>query len=223
MKSAVFALAVLAAFAGLALLTTPAYCQDAGKATSFTDDMEKLTTAVKLADEQKKKIDAQKTARDAAVEKWNTAHQKQIDATEKKISEAKDEKAKAPLEKSLKALLAGRDNIHATAEKTMFAVLTKDQKGLWNGGILADAVTADIGTTDPALTEAQTKKIADRSKEKGAAIAFPIDPTSMAASMPTLILPIVKEVLLPAQWKEYAKSHKPEPKPKAGAGAAGGV
>lgn len=221
MKIAVFAFAVLAAFATLALPATPAYCQD--KAASFTDDMEKLTTAVKLTDEQKKKIEKLKTDRDAAVEKWNTANQKKIDAAQKKIDDAKDEKAKAPLEKSLKATMAGRDKISADADKAMFALLTKEQKGTWNGGILNDAATADLSGIEPALTEAQTKKIAEICKAKGEAMASPIDAASMTAGLAAFMAPIVKTVLMPPQQKEYAKSHKPEPKPKAGAAGGAGL
>jgi archaellin len=221
MKIAVFAFAVLAAFAALVLLTTPAYCQDAGKAASFTDDMEKLTTAVKLTDDQKKKIETLKIARDAAVEKWNTANQKKVDAAQKKIDDAKDDKAKAPLERSLKATMAGRDKIYADADKSMFAVLTKEQKGTWNGGILNDAATADLANIDPALTDAQTKKIAEICKTKGETMASPIDSASMTAGLAAFMAPIVKQVLLPAQQKDYAKNHKPEPKPKAGAPGSG--
>jgi Spy/CpxP family protein refolding chaperone len=216
MRSAVFALAVAAAFVGLALLTAPAYCQDAAKTASFTDDMEKLTTAVKLTDEQKKKIDQIKAARDTAVEKWNAANQKKIEAAEKRVADAKDDKARAPAERSLKLLLAGRDKIYADAEKPMFAVLTKEQKGTWNGGILTEAATGDLAGIE--LTEAQTKKLADICKAKGEAMAVPVDSASLAAGLATFMGPIVRQVLTPAQQKEYVKSHKPEPKPKAGAG-----
>jgi Spy/CpxP family protein refolding chaperone len=221
MKIAVFAFALLAAFAALVLSTTPAYCQD--KAASFTDDMEKLTTAVKLTDEQKKKIETMKTARDAAVEKWSTTNQKKTEAAEKAVSEAKDDKKRAAAEKSLKATMAGRDKIYADADKAMFALLTKEQKGTWNGGILNDAATADLSGIEPALTDAQTKKIAEICKTKGEAMASPIDAASMTAGLAAFMAPIVKQVLLPAQQKEYAKSHKPEPKPKAGAAGGAGL
>lgn len=234
MRIAASALAVLAGIAGLALLTAPAYCADdapaaapaaapIGKETgSFTDDLEKLSAAVKLTEEQRKKIDQIKQARDTAVEKWNTANQKKIEAAEKKVADAKDEKATAGAERQLKALMAGREKIIADAEKPMFAVLTKEQKGTWNGGILNDAATTDLSSIDPPLTEAQTKKLAEICKAKGEAIAVPVDQASLTTGLATFMGPIVRQVLTPAQQKEYAKSHKPEPKPKAGAGAGTG-
>ena len=104
------------------------------------------------------------------------------------------------------------------AQVDIMAVLTKEQRGVWNGGILNEAMTGEFTGID--LSDEQTKKIAEMCKARGEAMTGPADPVSQAPVYTSLKGTILRTVLKPAQQKEYSKTHKPEPPPKAGGGAA---
>ncbi|HUS91929.1 MAG TPA: Spy/CpxP family protein refolding chaperone [Phycisphaerae bacterium] len=216
---------MLAVAAGLALASMPAFAQKAArkpstppkaasKDPSFTDDMEKLTSAVGLTEDQQKKLGELRTARDAAIVKWDEANQKRIDTVQEQIKKGggKNARARAQLEQQLKGLQTARRTFLASHERQMFAVLTREQRGKWNAPILAEPVLKEFAKIK--LDEEQTQKVRQLCEVRGQGVAAPVDPAQHEGTIKALRQQVFSSVLTPAQRNELAGPPKAAPKAK---------
>ena len=176
----------------------------------FCDDMEKFTTAVGLSEEQQKKLQEIKAARSAALAKWDEAHQKRMVAIKErlgKLTGKKDARPRWQLERELKVLQTGRDRLLGTHEKNLFAVLTRPQRGKWNGPILAESVLKQFAAL--ALDEKQVQKVHALCRTRGEGISAPVDPKRHEATFKAVTQQAYATVLTPAQRKQFDKLAKP--------------
>jgi hypothetical protein len=223
---------ILAGFAAVALAATAAYTKAKpvkpdtptpksttakpakraapGQPASFADDMEKLKTTVGLDEEQQKKLADLKAARDAALANWDQLNDKRIAAIEARIAAmkgGKDAKAKAQLERQLKTLRAGRERVAATHERTLFGVLTREQRGKYNGPILAEAMLKEYARVT--LDDAQTQKLRELCQARGEGVTAPVDPVLHLSTYKALKQQVYASILTPDQRKQYSGANKP--------------
>jgi hypothetical protein len=181
---------------------------------SFAEDMAKLDSVVTLTDDQKKELGALKTERDAALKNWDDANQKRMEQMQEKIAKLtgpKDAKARTQLEKSLAALREGRERLAVTYERKMFALLTKEQRGKWNGPALTDLMTAEFRGLK--LTDVQTKNVQELCQTRGELMTMPAGSKDQAPIVEAVKKQIHAGVLTAAQRKEYDKTHKTDKPP----------
>jgi hypothetical protein len=198
--------------AALSMPSRPATAKQAAPAkdASFAGDVEKLTRTVALTEEQQKSITALKATRDAALAKWDETHQKRIAAIQEQLGKLKgkrDARARSALERQRKVLESGRATVLQTHERGMFAVLTREQRGRWNGPILAEAVLKEYARIK--LDDAQKSKVRDLCRTRGEGVAAPVDPKRHEATFKAVKQQTLATVLTAAQRKEYAGSRKP--------------
>lgn len=182
------------------------------KTPGFADDLKQLTTVVALTEEQQKKLEALKLERDAAAAKWDEANQKRIDAIEAKLPQLKDRRqarTRSQLERQLKTMKAGRARLLDIHERKMFAVLEREQRGKWNGPVLAEPVLKEF--TALKLDDSQTGKIRDLAQKRGEMLPAPVNPKRDEAIVKAVTKQAYASVLTPAQRKQFDKLKKPTP------------
>ena len=209
--------AVLAQAAVLALLAMPVLSRpraqkpDAPRqAPSFADDMAKLTSTVGLTEAQAEKLQALKADRDAALTKWDELNQKRISAIEQKLAKlrgGKSAKARGQLERQRKGLQAGRATVAASHERKMFGVLAREQRGKWNGPVLAEAVLKEFSKDK--LDAKQTEKVRQICTVRGEGISAPVDPVKHETTFKAVKRQVYSTVLTAAQRQQYGKQNRP--------------
>ena len=175
----------------------------------FAKDMEKLTSKVGLTEEQQRKIQDLKATRDTALGRWDAANQKKMAAIEERLagsSGGKSAKSRKRLERQLKDLKGGRETLAGMYERRMFAVLTQEQRGAWNGRALAEGVLKDLSRLN--LDDKQTKQVRQLCMARGQRVPMPVDAARHESIFKAVEKQVYSTILTPDQRKDYAKYNR---------------
>jgi Spy/CpxP family protein refolding chaperone len=183
---------------------------------TFGDDLDALKGQLSLSDEQMDKLGKIKAERDKTLARWDQVNQPKIERAETRLSQlaGKDKRdrrvgnARKQLEAGLKSLRAGRTRIEAGYERRMFAVLTPEQRGTWNGPLLTEEMTKEFSLVF--LEGAQEEKIATLCNAQAKRLAVPVHPEQQANLLRSLKAQVYRSVLNSKQKAEYAKMKRAE-------------
>ena len=202
----------------------------ADRAGVFGDDLAKLAEAVNLTEEQQKKMEALKAARESALAKWDQANQKKVTGIQQAIGKLKgkgSERKRAGLERQLKGLQDGRARLAATHERALYGALTREQRGKWNGPILAAPILKEFERLG--LDDTQKQKINELCRVRGEGVSASADPKLHEVTFKAVKQQPVTAVLTADQRKQLqgtnrkaapsAAKARPASIPKSGRGA----
>jgi len=174
---------------------------------SFTDDMSALAKQVGLDEKQVAKLTALRKRRDEALAKQDQADRKRIESMQARIDRAKRDSDRQrltrELDRSTERIQRTLAALAAQHERTMFFILTPDQKAKWNAPILQSEVEklfASLGLTDTqkeqiqALCEAQAKRL-----------SVPASSQTAGYTIKSLASQVSLRVLTREQRAQYAK------------------
>jgi len=187
----------------------------AAAAGAFGDDLEQLSSAVTLTDEQKTKLQKIKEARDKALEKHDKTAEKTrelIESRRKKL-EGKDKNspeikmATERLAKQEAALETERNAVAEGFEKRMFAILTPEQRAKWNTPILKDEVMKEFSLVF--LEDTQGEKIQGMCETFAKRLTAPVDPVRNPKAIDPLKAQVFRTVLTKKQQADYKKAKTP--------------
>jgi Spy/CpxP family protein refolding chaperone len=169
----------------------------------FGSDLTRISQQLGLTEEQKKKMESLGAERDAALAGWDRANQKRIAAIQAaigKVTGKSSARKRAVLERQLGTLQSGRVRLAATHERRLFGVLTREQRGKWNGPILAGSVLKDLERLG--LDETQKQKVHALCRARGEGISAPVDPKRHDLTFKAVKQQTITTVLTPAQRKQ---------------------
>jgi len=189
----------------------------AAKVKSFTDNQAKMK-ALALSEEQQAQLKEAIEARDAALEKWGQINERSLAAARERVAKAKGKSvtgARKRLDALTKNVNLGRDRIAAQHERKMFAILTAEQRGQWNGPVLAADVNKEFSSVK--LDAEQKQKILALCQERGQRITEPASAGKNTGIVKAITSQVYSRVLTPEQRKTYnerkrATVKKPTPK-----------
>jgi Spy/CpxP family protein refolding chaperone len=206
----------------LGLVTSSAYPRTkASKASTqpvvggaFAEDTKRLTAVVGLTDAQLQQIRDLKQQRDGAVAKWDATNQSRIAAIRDKMAKLTGKnsaRSRAQLQRQLKIFENSRAQLIAGHDRKIFNVLTREQRGKWNGPILAEAVLKDFRALK--LQPEQTAKVHELCCKRGEGVSVPVDPAHQEVTVKAVSRQVYTAVLTPDQRKQYSASRRPTPSP----------
>jgi len=178
---------------------------------SFTDDLDAVAKQVDQTGKEKEALALLRKKRDLILAKWDATGTKTLEASRKKIAaleSGRDEDLKTciSLVKNMQGLLARREKMVMGQERRMFSSLTAEQRGLWNGPILAEAVVEDLALTD--LSESQQAKIQKLCAQRMRTSALPLVTPLPTAVLASSVKQISASVLTSDQRKEYTRQKR---------------
>lgn len=178
---------------------------------SFTDDLDAVAKQVDQTGKEKETLALLRKKRDLILAKWDAEGTKSLEAARKKIADLnsrreEDLKTCISLVKNMQGLLARREDMVMGQERRMFSSLTADQRGLWNGPILAEAVVEDLALTD--LSESQQAKIQKLCSQRMRTSALPLVTPLSTAVLASSVKQISASVLTVDQRKEHLRQKR---------------
>ena len=177
----------------------------------FAADMAKLTAVVGLTEAQQKQIEQRKAERDESVTKWDAANQKKMAAIRDRMAKLSSKsRSRAALDRQLKLLEGGRSRLLATHARNIHGVLNRQQRGKWNGPLLAEAVLKEFRAQK--LEPSQVKKIHELCQKRGEGVIAPVDDKRHEVTFKGVKQQAYAMVLTPAQRREYTAAKKPAPR-----------
>ena len=196
----------------------PAPTRESATTASFTDDMSALVKQVGLDEKQVAKLTALRKRRDEALARQEQTDEKRIESARARIKQAKRDSDRQrrtqDLDKSIQRMQKTLAALAARHERTMFGVLTADQKAKWNAPILqaeVEKLFASVG-----LTDAQRAQIRTLSEAEAKRLRVPVSPQTTGYTIKSLANQVNLRVLTREQKQQYAKNRpdRPEPRPR---------
>lgn len=188
--------------------------KDAGKdakkvntGVAFIEAVSSADNPLGLSDAQKKSVETIVKTRDKEIESWDKTNKTKIEKAEErkgKLDPKKQQQECKAIELAIKQLEMQKEQISVNAERKAFAVLTAEQRGKWNGGILHEAVANKFRLL--MLTDDQDKKLKELCETAGKSMAGPV-PTDVK-QREAIVEAIEKRavgLLTAPQKKEYAE------------------
>lgn len=185
------------------------------KEASFADDLDALSTAVTLSEEQKKKLQFMKDACAKELAKYDKDNESRVTSAQGKLDKVASEKgdradqARKEIKAYLDSIKMGRDAIIAASDKKMFAALTPEQRGKWNTPILKNEMIKEFSLVF--LEPKQEERIGSFCAQQAKSLAQPLDVEKAAKSLDGLKGQVYKTILTPKQQAEYRKIKTPAP------------
>jgi hypothetical protein len=178
---------------------------------SFTDDLDAVAKQVDQTGKEKGALALLRKKRDLILAKWDAGGEKSLKAAREKIADLnsrreEDLKTCISLVKSMQSVLARREKLAIGQERRMFSSLTAEQRGLWNGPILAEAVVEALALTD--LSESQQAKIQALCAQRMRTSALPLVTPLSTAVLASSVRKISASVLTVDQRKEYLRQKR---------------
>jgi len=174
---------------------------------SFADDMDKLKEQLALSPAQVTKLAAMREKRNELLAKQEQANRKRIESARTRVAKIKKAADKQRMTRELDAYIKRLDRTRQTMaaqhERTMFAVLTPDQKTNWNAPILQVEVEKALAELN--LTGEQKSQIQKLCETQAKRTTVPASATASAATITLLTNQANLRVLTPEQKREYAK------------------
>ena len=196
-------------------LIAPAPMRPSTTIASFSDDIPALSTQLGLDEKQAAKLTDLRKRRDEALARGEQADQKRIESARKRISQAKRDSDRQrmtqDLDKSTQRIQRTREALAAQHERTMFFVLTADQKAKWNAPILQGEVEklfASVG-----LTDAQKEQIRTLCAAQAKRLTAPASPKTASYTIKSLASQVSTRVLTREQRLQNAKDRAGRSKP----------
>jgi len=211
--------ALAALLVAIGFVASPAYSRPkVSKASTqpvlgepFAADMAKLTAVVELTEAQQKQIEQRKVERDESVAKWDAANQKKMTAIREKMAKLSSKsRSRAALDRQLKLLEGGRSRLLALHARNIFGVLNRQQRGKWNGPLLAEAVLKEFRAQK--LQPDQVKKVHEICQKRGEGVIAPVDAKRHEVTFKGVKQQAYATVLTPTQRREYTAAKKPTPR-----------
>jgi Spy/CpxP family protein refolding chaperone len=202
-----------------------------------------LAAEVKLADDQKAKLNDKVASAQAALAKWDKDNAARRDAATAELEKTREGADVAAIDAAMfkvQAIRAEREKAEADQQNDVLAVLTPEQKNTWEGYRLYAGLLSIFGKFDLDLN--QMDKVRGMGNAAAKELAGATDEAARADGRKKLMNAVIAEVLTERQRDQItgkgkpektAKSDKPrkaggdKPKPKkgdkkAGAGGLGG-
>jgi len=181
---------------------------------SFVEAVTSSDNPLGLSDAQKKKMEEIKKQRDLLLARWDKGTKPEIDKLEAyrlKLDPQRQGQVIKQIEARVKALEQQRGQIEQLAERQMYAVLTPEQRGKWNGSILHDAVAGKLRLT--MLSGEQDKKLQALCELGGRRLVAPASPDAKANTQIVDLIEkeAVAKILTPAQRKEWIEWNTKNP------------
>jgi hypothetical protein len=204
-------LSILAGLVIAGLAFSPLHAAD-GKAKNpgFAANLDELTTAVGLTDDQKTKIQAMKETCTKDLDKYDKSNEAKLAIAQTKLdkaTQAKDDKTAKEAKAYIDGVKAGREVLQAANDKKLFALLTPAQRVKWNAPILKTEVDKEFSMTF--LDSKQEDKIAAVCATQAKSLTQPLDPDKLGKSLDALKAQVLTTILTPKQQADYKKSKAP--------------
>jgi Spy/CpxP family protein refolding chaperone len=221
----VAAVLVVALMAGMALAGGAPRPPQKGTVEAVQAEADQIAAECKLTDDQQATFKEKVKAKIAALEAWLKVNGEKLKAAQDAAKAARsgtDDAAKKMAGANLKALDVDRDTALAQADAAIVAVLTPEQKAVWDGEKLYQSTINRYKKANP--TEDQIAKIKSVCKAAAAELAALTDDDKKAkqarAAVPGKVKFAIEEVILtPDQKASAATAPKPAAKAEAAAPA----
>jgi len=203
-------LSILAGLAITGFAFSSLHAADGKKTAGFADNLDELTTAVGLSDEQKTKIQAMKETCAKDMEKFDKSNEASLAKAQAKLdkaTQAKDDKTAKEAKAYQDSVKAGRDALQAANDKKLFALLTPAQRVKWNAPILKTEVDKEFSMTF--LDSKQEDRILALCSAQAKSLTQPLDPEKLGKSLDSLKAQVLSTILTPKQQADYRKSKAP--------------
>lgn len=184
-----------------------------GAGATFGEDLDALTTQLALTEDQKKKIEALKTSRDKALERWDKVNQPKLEAAQSRLERLPAGERRDPrvadmrrrLQAGIRSLQASRAKLAGGYERRMFAVLKPEQKAKWNAPILKEEMTKRFSLLF--LEAKQTERLETLCSAQGRRLAVPLNVESEAHAklIQSVEVQVFRSILNSKQKIEYRK------------------
>jgi Spy/CpxP family protein refolding chaperone len=197
----------------------------APKAAAFGEDLSAVARKVDLTDEQQDRIRRLKQSRDQALAKHDSTWEPKLQKANARLSQLtggggrQAQGARRQLEGFVEGAAAAREQIEASYEKKMFAVLTPEQRAKWNLPVLLDALTSEFSLLF--LTSRQEERLRGFCEAQAKRLPVPLDPQKHAKLIESLKAQVYRTILTDKQRSEYAKIAAARRKDGAGEGKKG--
>lgn len=191
--------------AGLPDSPDSAPAEEAQLKHEFTAPYDEMARKCKLDAKQQDELKKIVDARDKAIAQLETRNAAQRDAAQKKLDAPKlSDAQRAALTKSMETLnerqAASVANIEQQHEQRAMAILTPEQKGIWNGDKLAPHAYEELAPAE--LTEEQKQQVLELCRTAGARLGFVSEKTAVGPTNGVVRQAFVK-LLDTEQKKKY--------------------
>lgn len=177
-------------------------------AASFTDNLDQLKEQLGLTDAQAVKLAAMRKKRDTLLARQADLNAKKIEAARTKVAKIRKaserQRMEQQLQKYIERVERSTRTVAVAQERTMFAVLTPEQRAKWNAPLLQAGVEKEMEALG--LTDEQKAKIKTICEVQAKRTTAPVSGPGAASAINVVANQVNLRVLTPEQKREYAKS-----------------